>query len=323
MKPFVDKLCDRLSSLSVLENLGLRCLRDRYKLTSFRRGQTIVREGAESGHIFLLVKGSCHLFQDQASDAASAPVTSAAGSPASTDAERVELKESFIGSIASISFLGFIPYFTAAHTHQPMTAVASSDLKVLVFSAPIFLDSIKPIDGMAQAFAHIAEQQMKWLTRTLPLILKAQVNSTGENDYTAGNNEQELQIPAPLEEHNILKSSLDIENIMNSRIPKHPKLNRHKVLNEFGRLVRDEEKVVQLMEYEEPLDPFSRFDFINTAGYDREEPIELEWFPPVDASAFKLRQSLLPFPSILLSRKMYGKTLPAVEQSHGFANPFA
>lgn len=333
LRPFIDRLCHRLSSLSILESLGLRCLRNQCKLRTFRRGQVIVREGEENGHIFLLVKGSCHLFKCQERDDSilcSSPSPEVVGSPASNGLDGTASVESFIGSVTSVSFLGFIPLFTP-HRYQPMTVIATSEVRMLVFSNHVFLNSTKRIDGMAQGFKSIADQQMRWLMRTLPLILKAQRNTMqeeGSYDTEANCKEQGTQILMPLEEHNIMKSRLDIENIMNSRIPKNPKLNRHKVLNEFGRLVRNEEKVIELMEYEEPLDPFSRFDFINTEGYDSfgGDPVELEWFPPVEeasAAAFNSGRSLLPFPSILLSRKMHGKTLPAVQQSSGYSNPFA
>ena len=180
---------------------------------------------------------------------------------------------------------------------------------------------MKSMKDMSNAFQIIAEQQVGWLSNTLPLLMKSQVITRyDEQSETTRDHEEANSVRQ--DGTSMVKYTLDINNIMHSRIRKDPKLNKNKVISEFRRRVSGEEKKVEIIEYEEPLDPFSRFDFIDTLACNLDEPIELKWFPPVEISAFKSKQCLLPFPSILPSRKLHGKTLPPVQSSQGFANPF-
>ena len=126
------------------------------------------------------------------------------------------------------------------------------------------------------------------------------------------------------------------EIILFTRVIKNPRLNKRRILKGFESRLNGEEGDEESVEYEEDQDPFRRFDFINTTMYNLNKDIEMDWS---GQDNFKIdydidnEQDLVggiqchnfeqPFPSILLSRKSFGKTLPQIPQSKGFLNPFS
>ncbi|GMI15694.1 hypothetical protein TrLO_g14051 [Triparma laevis f. longispina] len=118
---------------------------------------------------------------------------------------------------------------------------------------------------------------------------------------------------------------ITFEMVFQQRVKKKPLTNRHKLLDDFKRRLLDEEKDDGPILYEEPLDPFERFDFIDTSGYALNTASALDWAAKKEGDwkdKFGDHDMLSPFPTITKERKLHGKAMPVVEHSDGFKDPF-
>ncbi|GMH86015.1 hypothetical protein TrVE_jg10160 [Triparma verrucosa] len=118
---------------------------------------------------------------------------------------------------------------------------------------------------------------------------------------------------------------ITFEMVFQQRVKKRPKMNRHKLLEDFKRRLLDEEKDDGPIEYEEPLDPFERFDFIDTRDYALNTNSALDWTAKKNSDwkdKFGDHDMLSPFPTITKERKLHCKPMPVVEHSDGFKDPF-
>jgi len=260
---------------------------------------------------------------------------------------------------------------------QPLSVISATPVQVLMFPAAKFVESISRDVGveMKNAFESLAKQQRQWLENVIlpPATLEKNkndhshdydddddmvqntkdVNSKSDN-YCQNDKVNDYDSSSSSITASSSKSFLvDMERILQMRVKKRPKLNRTKFLREWKRLITHDESSMcnwEEDEYEEPQDPFSRFDFIdndiitvtsecynerNSKDDDSSsfDPMDfLEFIPPISPLDYISSSDdddntiaidmLSPFPSILLDRKRHGKTLPVVKKSHGFLNPF-
>ena len=117
---------------------------------------------------------------------------------------------------------------------------------------------------------------------------------------------------------------ITFEMLFQRRVKKNPHVKRHKLLSEFKRLLEGRELERKAIEYEEPLDPFERFDFIDTSAYDYSSTA-LNWVPAKEEGwegKFGYHSLLSPYPTITRERKLHGKNMPLVEHSDGYQCPF-
>jgi hypothetical protein len=280
------------------------------------QGHLLFKEGFDSRKIALTLRGKCQLTKQ------------------SCDQNGIEIKISHAGPM---SFLGFVPHCIQNGKHQamkgrqPFTIVTSTKVSLVLLDAEEFKKSLT--DSSKRAFDELAKRQIDWLLNKFPKRLARQ-KLMSQKAKTLGRDDQYIE---SLPEDFPSSTMVDMEEIiLFTRVIKNPRLNKRRILKGFESRLNGEEGDEESVEYEEDQDPFRRFDFINTTMYNLNKDIEMDWS---GQDNFKIdydidnEQDLVggiqchnfeqPFPSILLSRKSFGKTLPQIPQSKGFLNPFS
>lgn len=341
-REYVNLLFDRIVFHWVFHKLHLKRVKPakrrpcKFNLFIFPKGHSLFIEGLTSNTIVLTLRGKCQLKK-------------VIPHKKNRDDFRInhDNDESVhIGFAGPLSLLGFLPHVIAQKAeesnqqHQPFTAIAKTRIRVAVFEPCVFVDWIRRVPYMIDALRHLAERQLDWLTNTLPDKLNGRENLGKERkeiEITSGH-VQSLTIIDDFP----TSTCVDMEEIINSRELKKKKCrsNKHKLLKGLKqRMVKDEaNEDKDWVEYEELDDQFSRFDFIDTSMYNLQKEILLDDsvgknddssgeetnMDTIDHRDYSTRQEhdrLKPHPSILLSRKAFGKTLPIVRQSKGFLDP--
>lgn len=354
---YMNRLFDRIVYHWVFHRLYIKSVKNkkygpcRFNLFMLPKGHPLFVEGSTSDMIVLILRGKCRLKKRIAREK-SGDVVGIEDTTLAWGDETV-----YVGFADPLSLLGFHPHVCVAEEekgeglcgiakkmNQPYTVVAETRIHAAVFEPRCFMNWIGGVPGMANALHKLAWRQLRWLNETLPQRFKERHDELGRKE------EEEIELEA--NSNNSEQSSVviddfptstcvDMEEIINSRELKKKAClsNKHKLLKGLKRLiVQDEEdENADWVEYEDMEDPFSRFDFIDTSMYNLQNEILLDDFTRnkddncidanmdmIDDETFssKVRNSLIPHPSILLSRKSFGKTLPAVQQSQGFLNPY-
>lgn len=317
---FMEKLFDRQISHRILSRFHCQSLyrKRNLDLFTFPKDQPIILEGMGYNKIILTIRGTCQLKvnldtiqhkrndQDRTSECKS-ECDQDKPKPSVSTSECCHfdnvLKNTFeISRVGPLSFLGFLPHFVNGVKVQPLSVVALTKVRVLALDATEFIKHISSCPNIRESFEDLSSRQVQWLKQELPKHI-----TKDEKEEKGGNSNGEM-IEFPT------SSVSDFEEIMNARAKKNPRTSRYKLLSEFKRLVRGEEQNEEEGEYE---DLFLRFDFKDECMRELEKIIEQDWASNGDEDS-----DLAPFPSILLSRKLHGKTLPHIRQSHGYKNPF-
>jgi hypothetical protein len=295
---FMERLIEKQISMRVLCSLGFDSTRKKtFDFLTFPKDEPIIIQGKRCNKIILTIRGK---FQLEVNLARSNDDTKKQETTKACHSANNRLKISIVGPMA---FLGFIPYFTRQVDVQPLSVVASTKVRVLILDANKFAEHIKSNSTIYESFQDIAKRQIAWLHEK---------RIQYEEEIRMKKKEAKVNYNNILEFPN--SSIEDLEQIVATKTRKKPKLNKHKFIKEFRRLVGGDELSEEEEEYE---DLFLRFDFKDECM--RELKMILEEEPNL---ANEKNTDLLPFPSIVRSHKMHGKTLPIVNQSDGFLNPF-
>ena len=320
-----------------------------YKIARFPAGKTILQEGTEKNQIIILLNGLCVLTQEMS--------TATKYILPFLEQENMkyskEIKERLLSAddgksrkqlppicyVGSMSILGFIPYFLARkdllqtskiddkrHNRErrnswkkdpsastddslssiteensddgsllhPFTIKAHSDVHALIISkANLFVEILWNTNhGLAQAFVDLAVKQINWLKKSFPLVVGTYFKWNMEKN-PEDNPFDELPLTAE-----------DFQEIISTMCP-NPKLNRHKVLDKLRKLLGSE-----------------NYENYDTASILHETSLP-ESQSDDDSNIPKDKIiGLQPYPTILLSRKLHGKTLPVIERSDGYLCPF-
>ncbi len=293
---FMESLFERMISHQILHRLHCHMSRKRnLELLTFPKDQPIMLEGMDYKKIMLIIRGKCQL-------------------KVSIDERQMKSEESknsdeilkntiHVSQVGPLSFLGFLPHFVDEVCEQPLSVVSLSKVRVLLLDARAFVQQISSYPAIFDTFQDLSRRQIEWLDKEVSKHLKeTEVQQDEENHEEE---EEETDFPS--------SSISDIEDLIKIRTKKNPRSSRHKLLREFKRLVIGEEQLEEVEEYE---DLFLRFDFKDECMRELEQIIEK------DCELNDSEDSdLAPYPSILLSRKLHGKTLPHVKQSRGYLNP--
>ena len=317
-----------------------------YEIARFPAGKTILQERMEKNQILILLDGICVLTQEMS--------TATKYILPFLEQEKLkhskEIKEKIhsddygenrkqlppISYVGSMSILGFIPYFLARkdilsttknddkkyktdrrNTSEkgpstlpadsliniskencddesllhPFTIKAHSDVHALIITkADSFVEILWDTNhGLAQAFLELAIKQINWLQKSYPSVV---------GTYFKWNMEK-IPEDSPFDE--LPLTAEDFQEIISTMCP-NPKLNKHKVLDKLQRLLGSENNDATSIPHETSLQE-SQLDDGNNIPKDK-------------------IIGLQPYPTILLSRKLHGKTLPAIERSDGYLCPF-
>lgn len=295
---FLERYFDRKISVRVLQRFNCQeLIKPRFQFITFPKDHPIQMEGRSSEKIILTLRGTCTLHASLDSgiveDNNDSIESSSLQSSEASNSTNVDICQ-----VQPLSFLAFHPHFYDQVECHMVSATALTKVQVLVLNAKEFKEQIDSRPSIREAFEELARQQVHWLQNQLPKFLKKKLNQSKE-DMTDDFVEE---FPTA--------SIVDIENLIKTRARKNPRTNKYKVLQEFKRLVNGETESDDASEYE---DLFLRFAFEN------EHQRELDNTP---TSMHHSDFHLTPFPSILLSRKRFGKTLPCVSKSEGYLNPF-
>mmetsp|Transcript_8786 Transcript_8786/g.12470 ORF Transcript_8786/g.12470 Transcript_8786/m.12470 type:complete len:499 (-) Transcript_8786:791-2287(-) len=304
-RKFLTNLFDMLAKNRILNRLRLKQFQRSCSLYSIPSGHPIIIEGTNSNKIVLIMRGMCELKKNVKA------TLEKKRSDLSVD-ESPNTKETLkIGSAGPLHFLGFLPQFLNTNDH-PYSAIATSNVKIILFNASEFKKYIFQIPQVYEAFCSLGIKQLDWLENIFPQLVIKEMSISCKTPATCEIEESQYdEFPS---------CQVELKKLMNSML-KSPRLNKHKVLVKFKRFIDNGEN--ESMKYDYPEDPFSRFD---TQCYNLDEDIELdlcEYENEVfESKTEDFHDILTPYPSILRSRKLHGKTLPAVPHSSGFFNPF-
>ena len=304
---FMERLFDRQISQRVLHRFKCSSLwKQNSEFLTFPKDQPIILEGWGYDKIILTIRGKCQLStnlpkMEVENDDENKTVQN---SLKYDEASESNLK---ISEVGPMTFLAFLPYFVDEVNVQPITVTALTRVRILVLDANELIHHLKPYPTIFETFQDLSRRQIQWLNKTIEkIILKMQQERQPKKlheDYE----EDDEDFPS--------SSIEEIENIINIKTKKNPKLSKHKLIKEFKRLVHGDEKCEEVEEYE---DLFLRFDFKDECMREIEEIMGQNW----ETNDNEEESDLTPFPSILISRKLHGKTLPNVKQSNGYLNPF-
>ena len=244
-------------------------------------------------------------------------------------------------------------------------------MKVLAIPAYIFEKKINAIPYLSNYFNDLLKQQEYWYSSILqylkyPLLPPPSKTTAADVINNAMNEDNDNNIShnhhpkssnksdhCPLEKQEQEKISSTNNNgdnncdfltkyelTLQDRVKKNPKLNRHKLIKEFQRLLLGEDEDNEWIEYEEPIDPYSRFDYIddndneNNSAFHYQDSINylfLKQYSTIIDNDFIIDDKtakddyyefVAPFPSIVYNRQYHGKTLPMIKTSNGFLDPF-
>ncbi len=302
---FLERFFDRQVSLRVLRRFKCHgMIKPRFDFLSFPKDHPVVIEGSCNGKILLTIRGKCALNVNlqtkpnlRVADKSFTPqVPHHCTSTDSTEQQTVNICQ-----VKPLSFLAFQPHFFDEMNHNIVSVTALTRVQVLVLDAKEFKECISACPSVRDAFEHLARLQIQWLKNDFPKFLKKELDLDDSSE----------------ESHELIEdfptSSIgDIENLIQTRTKKCPRTNKCKVLHEFKRLVIGDVDHDDNSEFE---DLFLRFGLDDEGLQDLLQNTDSK---DVDSEEF----NLMPFPSILISRKRYGKTLPNVAQSDGYLNPF-
>jgi len=301
---FMKKLFEDQISQRILHHFNFHNRRKRrLHFLTIPAGHPIITQGKEYDKIVLTIRGTCRLDLKEAcertKDCIQENETTMRSklNPASNNLHCVS-------QAGPLSFLGFLPFFVDDLKEQPITVTAMTNVRVLILEADEFIKNINR--NFREAFQILSSRQLRYLkTKVLGKgFVRQEENLASIGKYVDDN---VIYFPS---------SSIDaIENIVTTRIKKNPRFSKHKLLREFTRLVQGDQNTDEIEEYE---DLFLRFDFKDECIQEIKNFLqENKGMNDVD-EGFDLK----PFPSILLSHKPHGKTLPVVDQSHGYLNPY-
>ena len=292
---FLESFFDRKISVRVLQRFNCQeLIKPSFQFITFPKGHPMQMEGRSSEKILLTLRGKCTLHASLDLNIVENKNSSSLQQNEASNSTNVDICQ-----VQPLSFLAFHPHFYDQVECHMVTAVALTKVQVLVLNAKEFKQHIDSSPPIREAFEELARQQVHWLQTQLPKYLDKKFNQNGQ-DMT---DEFIEEFPSA--------SLVDIEHLINTRARKNPRTNKYKVLQEFKRLVNCETESDETSEYE---DLFLRFAFENENQQEHQNTL---------ASMHHSDEfNLTPFPSILLSRKRFGKTLPCVSKSAGYLNPF-
>ena len=287
-----------------------------HEIRTIPKGHIIFKEGFDTSKIALTLRGRCELTKRSYDDE-----------------NWIDTKISHAGPM---SFLGFVPHCNQKESlkcgGQPFTIVASTKVSLILVHAKEFKKMLT--DSSRRAFDELSRRQIDWLLNKFPKRLARQKLMSQKTKALGSDHDQDIE---SLQEDFPSSTMVDMEEIiLFTRVIKNPRLNKQRVLKGFSIRLQGEEGDEETVEYVEDQDPFRRFDFINTTMYNLNKDIEMDWSGQdnikidydIDSEhgvvgGIQCHNFEQPFPSIILSRKPFGKTLPQVPKSKGFLNPFS
>lgn len=291
LRIFMESLFEDLVTSRVTTHLDISKID--LTLMTFAKGTIVYEEDIDSDKIIMIIRGKCSIQK----------------CPRSISDNEYEVEECqsgrrhgkiTIGSAAPLTFLGFLPHFTANKSFynvkfvQPytVTALDACGVRCLVIDARLFLQEVQKRSHVNQCFREAAMKQTRWLNRYLPFRMELEVIENEEKDIE----------PFPDMSMSMLEEA--ISSIFQRKVRK-PRWKKQKMLSALNNLLGVSDPSSNDEEGHEY--PYS--DLNQIIQYDRStDDCEGKNGDKIDDDDF-----LQPCPS-LVERKFHGKTLPIIHR---------
>lgn len=291
LRTFMESLFEDLITSRVATHLHISKID--LTLMTFAKGTIVYEEDIDSDKIIMIIRGKCSIQK----------------CPRSISDNEYEVEEYqngqrhrniTIGSAAPLSFLGFLPHFTANKSFdnvkvvQPytVTALDACGVRCLVIDARLFLQEVQKRSHVNQCFREAAMKQTRWLNRYLPFRMELEVIENEEKDIE----------PFPHMSMSMLEEA--ISSIFEGKVRK-PRWKKQRMLSALNHLLG----VSEPSSNDEEGHEYPYYDLSQIIQYDRStDECGCKNDDKIDDDDF-----LQPCPS-LVERKFHGKTLPIINR---------